>query len=82
MSELRTAPRHKTLKGGKIAFSALSASIDCVVRNLSDTGACLIVESPLGVPNRFDLVVNGERDARKCTVAWRSDKKIGVAFNV
>lgn len=60
MSEKRRAARHRALKGGSIAFSG-GARIDCVIRNLSETGAALQVESPLGIPNEFTLFVNQKR---------------------
>lgn len=80
MPENRRAPRRKVLKGGKIAFSEHFAAIDCVVRNLSETGAALEVESPVGIPDRFDLLVSGEIAERLCHVAWRSGRRIGVRF--
>ncbi len=80
MTENRRAQRRKVLKGGKIAFSQHFATIDCVVRNLSANGAALEVASPVGIPDRFDLIVNGERGVRPCHVAWRSGRKIGVQF--
>jgi hypothetical protein len=43
------------VKAGTISFGG--ATIPCVVRNLSTVGALLIVESPLGIPRRFTLLV-------------------------
>jgi hypothetical protein len=39
MVENRRAPRHRVLKGGAIGFGG--ESVDCLVRNLSATGAAL-----------------------------------------
>lgn len=80
MSEQRTARRSRTLKGGRIVFSSLFASIDCTVRNLSETGACLLVASPMGIPDRFDLILDAGQTSRPCRIAWRSEHKLGVAF--
>jgi len=79
MNEKRQVARHRALKGGSIAFSG-GARIDCVIRNLSETGAALQVESPLGIPNQFTLFVNQEESKWSCHVAWRSANKIGVRF--
>lgn len=49
-------PRHRVLKAASITFGGGSA-IDCIVRNLSDTGAALEVASPVGIPNEFVLIV-------------------------
>jgi hypothetical protein len=74
--EHRTTTRHRVLKGGRIQFGG--GSIDCAVRNLSETGAALDVTSPLGIPTEFILVTDG--DHRPCRVVWRKEKRIGVTF--
>ena len=78
MEERRQEGRNKVLKAGTISFRG--AAIDCVVRNLSSTGALLDVESPLGIPTRFLLLVPAELLKRECCIAWIKDKQIGVRF--
>ena len=75
----RTALRRLTLKAGTISFNN-GAGIDCLVRNLSATGACLELESPVGVPNAFTLVISTDHLQRPCQVVWRSARRIGVKF--
>lgn len=48
--ECRAVARHRALKEARIAFRRHGAVIDCVIRNQSDRGACLSVESPIGFP--------------------------------
>ena len=74
------AARPRVLRGAVISFHKMSSAIDCTVRNLSDAGACLLVASPVGIPNDFDLVLDREKVPRRCRVAWRSATKIGVEF--
>jgi hypothetical protein len=74
--EHRIAPRQRVLKGGRILFGG--GSIDCTVRNISDTGAALDVTSPLGIPTEFTLEANGNQ--MPCRVVWRKEKRIGVTF--
>jgi hypothetical protein len=78
MENNRAAPRQRVLKPGTIEFNG--GAIDCVVRNISQTGAALEVASPMGIPNEFNLLVSGDHTSRRCQVAWRSEKRIGVAF--
>jgi hypothetical protein len=80
LGEKRVARRHRTLKGGKIRFRSLGASIDCLTRNLSDTGASLQVESQSGIPDTFELFITDDKSRRTCRVVWRSANRIGVAF--
>jgi len=80
MIERRAAPRHRVLKHGTLAFRD-GGAIDCTVRNLSETGAALEVVTPLFIPDRFTLVVPSDQLRRPCHVAWRKDRRIGVAFD-
>ena len=80
MLERKGQPRRRTLKPGKIVFDRRSCVMDCMVRNVSATGACLELASTVGVPDRFDLVIAPEPHARPCRVAWKDNKRVGVTF--
>jgi PilZ domain len=71
--------RQRILKAGTISFDR--AGIDCTVRNVSGTGACLEIESPVGIPNNFTLVISKDNLKRPCRVAWRSARRIGIRFD-
>lgn len=77
--EKRRGPRRRVLKAGTISFG-IAAGIDCVVKNISDTGALLAVESAVGIPNRFTLVIPADSLKREALVKWRRARSIGVAF--
>jgi hypothetical protein len=79
MIERRKTQRHRVLKGATIAFDG--NGLDCTVRNLSANGAALDVASPVSVPPSFTLVIETDRLIRRCHPVWRSDKRIGVAFD-
>ncbi len=79
MNENRIAPRKRVLKAGTIEFGG--GAIDCTVRNLSDTGAALFVESPVGIPTEFNLIVISDQVNRTCSVVWRKDNRIGIRFS-
>jgi hypothetical protein len=66
----RIAPRQRVFKAGTIEFSG--GTIDCVVRNISETGAALEVTSPVGIPAEFNLVISGNIAKRPCRVVWVS----------
>jgi PilZ domain len=73
------ARRRRVLKKARITFKDRCATIDCTVRNLSDRGACLNVESYIGIPDSFDLVLDNA-PVRGCRVTWRNATQIGVEF--
>ena len=77
--ERRLAPRFKVLKGGTIAFGG--NGVECTVRNLSSRGAALDVANPARLPPSFTLVIETDQFIRRCHPVWRSDKRIGVAFD-
>ncbi len=78
--EPRKSRRQRTLKAGKITFGS-GASIDCVVRNVAGNGANLEVESSVGIPDRFELVISKDELKHQCRVIWRQAKRIGVRFD-
>jgi hypothetical protein len=77
--EKRKNQRLRTFKGGSIIFG-VAAAIDCTIRNLSEAGAALDVNSPVGIPDDFTLLIKPEFVKRNCRVIWRSAKRIGVEF--
>ena len=79
MPEQRTPQRHRVLKTGTIAFDR-ATGIDCVVRNVSNTGANLEVASPVGIPDVFTLIIPKDGVTRLCEIAWRSARRVGVRF--
>ena len=76
IDERRTFSRQRVLKPATISFSG--GAISCALRNVSRTGASLEVDSPIGIPEAFDLVMDNSR--RPCRVIWRREKRIGVRF--
>jgi hypothetical protein len=65
------------LKSGKILLG--SHAVPCAVRNLSETGACLEVQTTYGIPTKFEFVLPPQ-PPRLCKVVWIRDTKIGVHF--
>ena len=78
MVQSRRAARYHVVKAGTIKFRG--SAIDCLVRNLSTTGAALEVSSQTGIPERFMLVVPGDGLHLPCRTMWCNEHRIGVAF--
>lgn len=76
--ERRRTGRYPTFQGARIVGDGREP-IDCVVRNLSKTGACLQVATAVGVPERFALRYKPGR-AVDCHVVWRKQRLLGVEF--
>ena len=76
----RTAPRHRTFKGGAISFDRFGG-IECVVRTLSVNGACIELDGPGSLPEDFSLIIRPENIRRACHLVWRTDHRLGVRFS-
>jgi hypothetical protein len=78
-NEKREIPRQRTLKGGQIVLNSGWSTINCTVRNLSPKGAKLEVSSSVGVPDSFELLLQGQ-PRKASTVIWRTPNELGIAF--
>lgn len=76
--ERRRWRRRKTWKNGRTFWSNGDSS-ECIVRNLSESGAQLELRGPL--PNRFDLLIEGDACRRSCSIVWRRENRAGVMFD-
>ena len=76
--EHRRSQRQRTFKGVAISFAS-APSIECIIRNLSETGACLEVPGSV-VPDSFTLIIKPELLKRTCQVVWRTDRRIGELY--
>ena len=71
--------RPRTLKAAQILLSKTS-SLDCVVKDLTETGARLRIPSALHVPDEFTLSITGDGTRRPAQVVWRKISEVGVRF--
>lgn len=52
----------------------------CVVLDLSITGACIEVVEGMEIPDSLFLILNGEDQTMECRVTWRKREEFGVEF--
>lgn len=78
--EARVAPRRRTLKSGKVAYNDRHVTIDCMLRDMSATGARLRVEGSVTAPDTFELLIPLDGLEANCQVVWRSGSDLGVRF--
>lgn len=75
--DLRLSPRRSAFIAAKIQYGANST--DCVIRNISDTGAKIELGGVGKVPNTMKLIVDGHNPLA-CRVVWRTIREMGVQF--
>jgi hypothetical protein len=79
-SNKRNAPRMRTFKGAQLVAPGLFSTFDCIVRNMSETGALVEVPSTVGIPGVIILRLNDRTLERNCRVAWRTEQRMGLRF--
>lgn len=77
--ERRASSRKTVLMSGAIEFAG--SNINCLISDISISGAALEVTSPHDIPERFNLVFKADATQIPCRVIWRQDERIGVAFD-
>ena len=75
----RRTSRRRQLKAAIIAFNGRHVTLPCRLRDISDTGARLEVDTP-SVPDTFELIVEMDGLEAACEVIWRRQSVIGVRF--
>ncbi len=80
MDNRRNALRSRSFIKGRIQFNNGQASFDCLVRDLSQTGARLAVAGSAPLPDVFDLHLPSKDAHYRAQVRWRHADEIGVAF--
>jgi hypothetical protein len=55
MEQKRKVPRRRVLKEGKIVYADGLRVLDCTIRDMSPSGARLLISSTVGLPDTFQL---------------------------
>src|SRR4051812_6768698 len=77
-SERRAEARDPGLLWGKVIYKDLAK--DCVINDLSLSGARLRLTAFAALPDRFDLFIFEKRRTYKAAVQWRAGDQAGVVF--
>lgn len=80
MSERRNTTRKKSFLQGRIYFNNRRSALDCLIRDISDTGAKLIFSDSVQTPDTIELYVPQREQTLRAEVQWRRGDEIGVAF--
>jgi hypothetical protein len=76
----RMSPRRRILKAGIAASNERRITVNCTVRDISDTGARLRIEGSMTVPDTFELLIPLDGLEAACQVVWRKGSEVGVKF--
>jgi hypothetical protein len=80
MSERRIAQRQKSFLRGCIYYNNRRSATDCLIRDISPTGARLIFSDTVTVPDMVDLYIPQKEQMLRAQVQWRHGDEVGVGF--
>ncbi len=80
MLEGRRPERARSLLRAQIIFNQSLSTIECVVKNISATGAKLALSDTLTVPSEFDVHIPQKGKTYHARMVWRDTAAIGVEF--
>ena len=79
-SERRVAPRQKSFLRGRLFFNNRLNVVDCVIRDISDTGARLVYSEAVTTPDEVELHIPQKDQTLYAKIAWRRGEEVGVTF--
>jgi hypothetical protein len=82
MQDRRQGVRDKVLYGGVAEINEHGSTVDCVVRNISDHGACVEFEAAERVPEEMKLTIARKGRSFLARLIWRQANKVGLAFRI
>ncbi len=81
LSSKKRETRKSLSQPGWITLEGGFAARQCVVQDLSTTGAKVTIDDPNSLPTKLRLAFSRDaRTGRRCEVVWRRGKSVGVKF--
>ena len=80
MDERRGGSRVRTFLRGRIVYNNRATTVDCLVRDLSGSGARLALSKGVALPEVFDLTIPHRETSYRCTLRWQRPGEVGVVF--
>lgn len=80
MQDRRQAVRDKVIFGGVAETGEHGATMNCVVRNFSEQGACIEIDRGARLPEQVNLAVARKGRSYLAEIIWRQADKVGLVF--
>jgi hypothetical protein len=82
MLDRRQNARDKVMYGGVVEINESGSTMDCVVRNISEHGACLELDQAARLPDEMNLTIARKGRSFLARLIWRQANKVGLAFRI
>src|SRR3954447_4943186 len=80
MMDRRQTARARVIYSGVIAFNQRRSTMNCVVRNFSESGVKVEFDHTALLPEEVDLLIARKSRAFDARIVWRNEKQAGLAF--
>ena len=77
MQDRRHGVRDKVFMGGVAEINENGSTMDCVVRNFSDSGACVELESSAKIPDQMRVTIAHKGRSYLARMIWRQANRVG-----
>jgi hypothetical protein len=77
--EKRKSVRRRVQSRAALARSEQSPRQDCLVYDMSHTGARILIDAAIELPQEFLLLLS-HNVMRRCKLVWRKEREVGVSF--
>lgn len=82
MQDRRQSVRDKVFYGAVAEINDRGSTMDCVVRNISEGGACVEFGDATDLPEEMNLSVARKGRSFLARLIWRQANKVGLAFRI
>jgi hypothetical protein len=80
--ERRRSARLKNFLRGRIFFNNRDMSVECIIRDLSETGARVVLSEAVSLPSTVEFSVPQKKQIWQARVGWRHRDEAGLSFIV
>jgi len=81
MNELRNSRRIKSFLRGFIYDCRKRGAMDCMIRDLSESGARIILSETVALPEVIEIDIPQRELRRRARVVWRRNDEAGLCFS-
>jgi hypothetical protein len=76
----RDSDRVRAFLRAQIIFNNRMSTIDCIIKNISSTGARVALGDSFAVPAEFDIYIPQRNCSHHAKLVWRDKDSIGIDF--
>ena len=81
MNERRASRRQKSFLRGVVYFDKRRREMACLVRDLSEDGARIVLSQTITIPDVIELQIPQREQTLSARVQWRRADEVGLSFS-